>query len=82
MTRKCDACPFAGTETACYAQAVGHSRFCTLVAEGRRGYRDLVVLKTAESGPVDPDLARAAVVARRAKKPRVALGSRTPQGRR
>jgi hypothetical protein len=73
---KCAACPCATGP--CRAQAANHPRFCELVAAGEEGY---IALLRAGPPATGTDPARAAILARRAKKMRVALGVKVPPGR-
>jgi hypothetical protein len=62
----------------CRAQVTKHARFCDLAAAGDTRYEALLCGET----PEQPDPDRAAVLARRARKMRVALGVKVPPGRR
>jgi hypothetical protein len=87
---KCEACDFRDRGETCWAQSPGRGNFCRLIAKGRAGYRELVRARTlAEPAgatpdptpPVtetDPGRERAAILARRAGKARVPLGTRAP----
>jgi hypothetical protein len=62
----------------CRAQVTKHARFCDLAAAGDAKYEALICSEM----PTQPDPERAAVMARRARKMRVALGVKVPPGRR
>jgi hypothetical protein len=64
----------------CRAMTSKHSRFCDLAASGDTRYD--AMLCGDSPPPLDPDPARAAILARRAKKARVALGVKVAPGRR
>jgi hypothetical protein len=79
MADRCPGCPVPpGLE--CEATRTGHRRYCELVAAGRTDYAALLVARATGTAPapaavtLDP---AAEARARRAAKPRVALG--TPQ---
>ena len=72
----CAACPRVARGLPMPCKGLSHRRLCEHAAAGHEAYTALLCGETA---PVDPE--RAAILARRAKKARVPLGVRPPQGR-
>lgn len=76
MTGPCEGCPRVarGLDGPCKGEH--HKRFCALAASGHAAY---IALLCDELPPVPPDPDRAAILARRAGKVRIALGERAPE---
>lgn len=53
MSPPCESCEFQGDVPVCHARAIGHRRYCRLIALGSPGYRELVRERTL-AGPPSP----------------------------